>query len=129
MAYDEEIKDKANEIREQIGKPKYDWFGHRTTAGLTRNELISLIENNPNEIFLDIPNEFNEYQIALKKFMSEWKKKLGYCPQVFKHEDESDIWNGKEFIENTFAKKSNEEYEKEHPRPKFKGPIKKDESK
>lgn len=129
MAYDKEIKEIANEVREKIGEPKYEWFGHKTTVGLTRNELIRLVESNYHEIILDMPDEFKEYQDALKKFMSEWEKKLGWNSQGLKHYDESDIWNGKEFIENTFAKKWNEEYEKEHPRPTFKRPKRTDESK
>jgi hypothetical protein len=39
------------------------------------------------------------------------------------HQDDSDIWNGQEFVENKFAKEYNEEYDKTHPMPTIKRPI------
>ena len=112
MAYDDKTKDMANEIREKIGKPEYRWFGHKTTIGLTKNELIHLAENNTHEIILDMPREIKEYQNALKIFMAKWGSKLGKKMIQHNHQDDSDIWNGHEFVENKFAKEYNEEYDR-----------------
>lgn len=114
MAYDDEIKNMANEIRDKIGKTEYRWFGHKTTVGLTKNELIRLAEKNTHEIILDMPKEIEEYQNALKIFMAEWESKLGKKMIRPIHQDDSDIWNGHEFVENKFAKEYNEEYDRMH---------------
>lgn len=119
-AYDEEIKKIANVVREEIGKSKYHWFGHKTTIGLTKNELIDYVENNLYEILPDMPDEIKEYQEALKDFMSEWRKKLGEKPTRLLHCDENDIWDGVNFIENKLAKELNEEYSKTQKRPNLK---------
>ena len=129
MAYDDEIKKRANEIRDKIGKPEYRWFGHKTTVGLTKNELIRLAEENTHEIILDMPKEIKEYQNALKMFMVEWGNKLGKKMIRPVHQDDSDIWNGHEFVENKFAKEYNEEYDRKHPMPTIKRPIRPKESK
>lgn len=113
-AYDEEIKKIANDVREEMGKPKYQWFGYKTTIGLTKNELINYVENNPYEILLDMPLEIKEYQKELKEFILEWSKKLKRKSPGICHMDDSNIWDGSEFIENKIAKAYNEEYDKTH---------------
>lgn len=122
--YEYQIKEFANCIRKKENKPEYDRLGYKTSIGLTKNELICFAENNFNEILLDSPGEIKEFQSELKKFIEKWEEKLGKKKIVFGHQDDSDIWSGREFVENKFAKTFNEEYDSKHPKPTIKRPQK-----